>query len=45
MKTNTLIIAALALTLGFSTCQNNAPKTESDHSTRIVQIWEWVQCR
>jgi len=33
MKTNTLIIAALALTLGFSTCQNNASKTETDHSS------------
>jgi len=33
MKTNTLIIAALALTLGFSACQNNASKTETDHSS------------
>jgi len=33
MKTNTLIIASLALTLGFSTCQNNASKTETDHSS------------
>jgi len=33
MKTNTLIITALALTLGFSSCQNNVSKTETDHST------------
>ena len=33
MKTNTLIIGALALTLSFSACQNNASKTETDHSS------------
>lgn len=33
MKTNTLIIAALAISLGFSTCQNNNSRTETDHSS------------
>ncbi|MDO8992036.1 MAG: hypothetical protein Q7U83_03175 [Daejeonella sp.] len=33
MKTITLIIASIALTLVFSTCQNNASKTETDHSS------------
>jgi uncharacterized protein (DUF305 family) len=33
MKTNILIIGALALTLGFSACQNNSSKTETDHSS------------
>ncbi len=33
MKTNTLIIAAFALTLSLSACQNNASKTETDHSS------------
>ena len=33
MKTNTLIIGALALFLTFSSCQNNASKTEADHSS------------
>lgn len=33
MKTNTLVITALAITLGFSACQNNASKTETDHSS------------
>ena len=33
MKTNTLIIGALTLTLSFSSCQNNASKTETDHSS------------
>ncbi|MDP3468062.1 MAG: DUF305 domain-containing protein [Daejeonella sp.] len=33
MKTNTLVITALAITLGFSACQNNASKTGTDHSS------------
>ncbi len=33
MKTNTLIIGILTLTLSFSACQNNASKTETDHSS------------
>ncbi|MGB4398936.1 MAG: DUF305 domain-containing protein [Daejeonella sp.] len=33
MKSNTLIIGALALTLSYSSCQNNASKTQGDHST------------
>ena len=33
MKTNTLIIVALTITLSFSACQNNASKTETDHSS------------
>ena len=33
MKTNTLFIAAFALALSFSACQNNASKTETDHSS------------
>jgi len=33
MKTNTLIIGVLALTLSVSACQNNASKTETDHSS------------
>ena len=33
MKTNTLIIGALVLSLSYSSCQNNASKTEADHSS------------
>lgn len=33
MKTNTLVTAALALSLSFTACQNNASKTENDHSS------------
>ncbi len=33
MKTNRLIIAAIALALSFSACQNNASKSETDHSS------------
>ena len=34
MKTNTLIIAALALTFGFSSCQNKVSEAETDQSTK-----------
>ncbi|MEJ7694903.1 DUF305 domain-containing protein [Daejeonella sp.] len=33
MKTNSLMIAAFTLTLSLSACQNNASKTETDHSS------------
>ncbi|MDO8992279.1 DUF305 domain-containing protein [Daejeonella sp.] len=33
MKTNSLIIGVFTLTLSFSACQNNASKTEKDHSS------------
>lgn len=33
MKTKTVIIAAFTLTLSLSACQNNASKTEMDHSS------------
>jgi len=33
MKTSTLMIAAFAMALGISSCQNNASKSETDHSS------------